>query len=300
MTMQLSYGEQSLEIEDFKSGTVRVLGIYPDPALFPRLGIRLGWTLREIPPTGPGQFQSTGLSDYQVVDVAGELRLREGGVLVGLLWPTQGNLEFRSSPYHSENQVTVACDLDLARLERVEEHRQGQSISFSMGLWPTVVRGGQRLRSRIDPLLFQLPRDTWLEFLTSVRFGEYEVLELRRPTHDLEAFAEVREQLEGARRRVQRGEYTAAVAAVRAAIERVAQDVRGNGPALKDLLAVPTDDVRGEAYAGILNRLKELCNRAIHKPEATVSYSRPEAIFIIRTAESIIALIGQLLPRVEQ
>lgn len=298
--MQQSYGEQSLQVEDFRSGTIRVLGIHAEAALFPRLGIRLGWTLREIPPTqGPSQFQTAGLSDYQVVSVAGELRLGEGGAFIGLLWPTQGNIEIRSSPYHSENQLTLACDLDLARLEYIEEHRKGQPAKFSVILWPTVIRSGQRIRSQIDPLAFQIPRDTWVEFLADVRFGEYEVLELRRPTRDLEGFAEVREQLQLARVRIQRGEYNSAVAAVRTALERVIQDARGGGPPLKDLLATTTDSARGEIYAGIVTKLKELCNRAVHKPEATVNYTRSEASFILRAAESIIVLIGQLLPEAE-
>jgi hypothetical protein len=295
--MQQSYGEQSVQIEDFRSGTVRVLGIHAEAAIYPRLGIQLGWTLREIPPTaGPSQFQTAGLKDYQLVSVAGELRVGEGGV-VGLLWPAHGNIEIRSSPYHNEDHLTLACDLDLARLERIEEQRKGQQAKFSAVLWSTVIRSGQRVRSRMEPLEFQIPRDNWVEFLAGVRFGEYDVLELRRPTGDLDGFAEVREQLELARVRIQRGDYNAAVGAARTALERVIQDARGGGPPLKELLAAATDESRGENYAAIITKLKELCNRAVHTPDATVSYSRSESLFIVRGVESVVVLLGLLLPK---
>lgn len=144
-------------------------------------------------------------------------------------------------------------------------------------------------------LHFELPRDTWTEFLSAVQFGEYDVIEVRRPVEDLETFAEIRTQLDLARTRIARGEYNAAVSATRTALERVIQEVRDGGPSLKELFAARTDIERGEIYGGIITHLKSVCNRAVHKPEASLEFSRAEAVFVVRTAESGIALLGQLL-----
>lgn len=296
--MQKSYGEERLEVDGFSSGTVRVLGIYSDSALYPRLVIRLGWSLREIPPSD-GPFRTEGLRDYQIVNVTGELRLGYGGgsaPLVGRLWPTQGTIEIRSSQYHSEDQIQLACDLDLNRLEKIEEHRNGQPARFSLILWPVITRTGQRVRTQMHSLAFEIPRDEWLEFLSKVRYGEYELLEIKRLTHELDVFADVKEQLQVARERINRGEYNSAVSAVRTALERAIQQARPGNPPLKELLSAKTDATRGAAYAGIVTQVKELGNRAVHKPDASVNFSRAEALFILRTAESAIALLGQLLP----
>jgi hypothetical protein len=293
-----SFGEQRVSVDDFTSGMVRVLGIYADSALYPRLAVRLGWVLRDVPPTDAGSYQRAGLTDYQMVSLGGELRVGEGlmGPIIGQLWPSQRIVDVRSSPGHGEDQVIMACDLDLVRLERIEELRKGQPAKFSINLWPTIIRAGVRARAFIEPLNFQLPRDIWLEFLAAVNYGEYDIVEVRRPIRELDTWAEVLQQMQLARARITNGEYNAGVAAVRVALEHVIKDVRADGPPLKEMLAIPTDPDRGEAYAAIITNVKNICSRTIHKPDATINYTRAEALFVVRTAESCIALLGALVP----
>jgi hypothetical protein len=293
-----SFGEQRVSVDDFSSGTVRVLGIYADSALYPRLALRLGWVLRDVLPTDEGSYQRAGLADYRMVSLAGELRVGEGGMgpIVGQLWPAQRIVDVRSSPGHGEDQMIMACDLDLVRLERIEELRKGQPAEFSINLWPTIIRAGARTRAFIEPLNFRLPRDIWLEFLAAVNYGEYDIVEVRRPIRELDTWAEVLQQMQLARAKITNGEYNAGVAAVRVALEDVIKAFRGDGPPLKEMLAVSTDVKRGAAYASIITDIKDICSRTIHKPDAAINYTRAEALFVVRTAESCIALLAALVP----
>jgi hypothetical protein len=292
--MRQSYGEEDLHVGKFRCGTVRVLGIHSLPALYPRLGITLGWSLREIP-ASEGPYGSPGLRDYQIMTFDGELSLGGGNTVVGPVRPTPSNEQLHSSPYHSEQQITLACDLDLHRLERIESERAGEAAHFSIRLWLTAVHSGEAVAARLDALRFQIPRETWLDFLSSVGFGEYDVIEIKRFTDELEHFTDVRDQLHAARAKINLGEYNAAIAAVRTALERAIQQSKDSEQELKEVLTARTDKARGEAYTGIISRAKALCNLAVHKPETTVSYSREEALFVLRTVEAAVALLGNLL-----
>jgi hypothetical protein len=180
-------------------------------------------------------------------------------------------------------------------LEQIEERRNGQRPQFSINLWPTFDRDGQRLQAQWIRLDFQIPRDDWLEFLGAVGFGDYDVLEFKRLTASVEAFQDVRDQLAVARTRIDLGEYNAAMGAVRTALERAIQQSRDSELPLKDLLSARTDDVRGTAYAAIIKQIKDICSRAVHKPDASVSFARAEALYVARAAEASIALLGALI-----
>lgn len=295
-----SFGEQQVEVEDYsRCGTVRVLGIYSDSALYPRLGIRLGVTIRDIPPSGDNMpaLRQGGLASYEVAIREGELRLDHGGPLVGLLAPTQRDTEFRSSQYHSESHTALAVDLDLARIEAIEKHRAGRPATLSLILWPTAVtREGKRLRASMGPLAFEIPHDKWMQFLSDVKYGEYEIIEMKRPAIDGEAFAEVRAQLELARQRILNGQYNPALAALRTGWDRFYVETRADGrPSIEQMLVAATDDVRGAAYVTIMKKAKEVCHRVVHTPEASVPITRAEALFVLRTAENCIALVGDLI-----
>jgi hypothetical protein len=292
--MRQSYGEADLKVGTFRCGTVRVLGIYSLPALYPRLGITLGWSLREIP-ASEGPYGSAGLRDYQITSCDGELRIAGGSTVVGPVRPVPSNVQLRSSQYHSEQQITLACNLDLHRLERVESERVGEAAQFSLLLWLTAMRSGESVDTHLDVLRFQIPREAWLEFLTSVRFGEYDVIEIKRFTDELEHFTEVRDQLYAARVKVSRGEYSAAMTSLRIALERAIQQSKGNEKELREVLSARTDKDRGEAYTGIISRAKTLCNLVVHKGEIDTACSREEALFVLRTTEAAVALLGDLL-----
>lgn len=57
------------------------------------------------------------------------------------------------------------------------------------------------------------------------------------------------------------------------------------------------DEERGRAYAGIVSRLKQLANLAIHRPEAPGRYSRVEAQFVVGTTEHALVLLAALLKK---
>lgn len=293
-----SFGEQHLDVEDYsRCGTVRVLGIYSDSALYPRLGIRFGVTVRDILPSDNSPaLRKGGLASYEVTIREGELRLDNGGLLVGLLSPTQRDTEFRSSQYHSESNMALAVDLDLARIEAIEKNRAGRPASFLLNLWPTAVtREGKRLRTAMGPLPFEIPHDKWMQFLSDVKYGDYEIIEMKRPAIDGQAFAEVRAQLNLARQRIINGQYNSALAALRTGWDRFYEETRADGrPSVEQMLVAATDEDRGAAYVAIMKQAKAVCHKAVHKPEASIPITRAEALFVLRTAENCMALVGEL------
>ncbi|HEV3052000.1 MAG TPA: hypothetical protein VGX50_16950, partial [Longimicrobium sp.] len=246
-TMQ-SFGEQHIQVEEFhRAGTVRVLGIYSDSALYPRIGIRLGVTVRDIPASGDGlsALRHGALNNYEVTIPDGELRIENGGPLIGPLWRTQQDTEIRSYLHPSESQVTLACDLDFGRIEAIERHRAGRPARLSLTLWPTVMREGKRLRANIGPLAFEIPQDKWVQFLGDVKYGEYTIIEVKRLPIDGESFADVRAQLDLARQRVMSGHYNSALAALRTGLDRFYEETRAGGrPGMEQLFAAVTDEVR--------------------------------------------------------
>src|SRR5437773_1402964 len=125
--MMQSLGGQELAIDARIAGTFEVLRIEALPALCPRLGLRVGVMLRELKesPRGIGQV----LKDFDLVTLAGELRLQENGPAVGLLH-VAGNQRASSREEPSKDEVLMACGLDAHRLEAIERARGGGPPEF--------------------------------------------------------------------------------------------------------------------------------------------------------------------------
>jgi hypothetical protein len=292
-----SFGENELQVGSRLVGRVRVLGILPGTAVFPRIVIRLGVTLHDSPKNefAPGR----PVEAFEVRDLQGELRLAEGGMAVASLHWIGHRRHVRSSSYGSENEVSLTCDLDPFRLERLEEHRAGGEIAFWLALWPTLVDAIGFLDSEIRPLRFVIPRETWLEVLGALTDSHVTLLEVRRPHLEAPEFKAAMGHVRDARNRVDHGDFDESVACCRRAIEAMAQalDVPHAASGLEEALAKVTDTKRAKAYAGIVSKLKELGNYTIHRHEATGKYTRAEAQFAIGSTEHALALIAMLLQR---
>ncbi len=275
-------------------GRVRVLDVASAPAIFPRLVIRLGATLHDSPKNdfAPGR----PIEAFEVRDLQGELRLGERGMAVASLhWA--GHRRFvRSSSYGGENEISLSCDLDPFRLERLEEYRAGGEALFSLALWPTLVDAHGFLGD-IHLLRLVIPRDKWVEVLGALTDSHVTLLEVRRPHLQAPEFNAAIGHIREARTRVDHGDFDESVACCRRAIEALAKalNISHEAAGLEETLAKITDTKRGKVYASIVSKLKELANYTIHRHEAAGKYTRAEAQFAVGSTEHALALMAALL-----
>ena len=187
--------------------------------------------------------------------------------------------------------------MDWPRLETIEEHRAGKETTLWLALWPTLVDAKGFLDCDIRPIRAQVPRDRWIALLAQLTGLHRTLVEVVLPSVRSPEFNAAVGHITEARSRVDRGDFDEAVAACRRAIESslAALNVRNEAKALEENLARVTDARRANAYAGIVSRLKEFGNFAIHKPEAPGRYIRAEAQFVVAVTSYVMALLATLL-----
>lgn len=284
-----SYGEASVMIENILVGSVQAGGLYAAPALYPRLGLRLDLALRH--PVDLSHAEPVG--EYWMADLAGALRLGRDGPVIGPLDWMGPRHWVGSRDSGGRTQIEVLCDLDSARLERIERHRAGSPLQLSADLWPTLVAGGSRLTASVERLEMKIPQDDWLGFLDGVGYGHVEVVEIRWTEAERAHYEEVMGFLTKARRKIGEGDWDDAVAECRKAIEGVAGDSPPRRDRLKQRLADRTDEPCADLYMAIAAKLRALTSRAHHGSSSR--FSRAEAQFALRTTESLVALISDRL-----
>lgn len=292
-----SFGEQTLIVNARICGTLRVLGLSPLPALYPRLGLLVGCTLTEVDESVHGL--GGPLKDLELLSLSGELRVHEHGPAIGILQWVGQNHRCRSAPFASEDQLQLACDLDPWRLERIEKSRNGAAPFFWLQLWPVIIMAGQRVHATAQPIRMEVPRDRWLEFLDGAGYGSFDVLEVRIPSERKEAFTRLLGHLRDARRQLNEGHFDAAVGSCRKAVEAMIGEAQlpNRADDLAQALGGRLPARRAEAYAAILSKLKHLAALGQHDLGAPEPFTRAEALFILRAIEDLCALLGELATR---
>jgi len=287
----VSFGESDILVSSFTVGKVRVQNIFHDPAIYPRLGLYIGWTLLERPDSLAAP--DVPLTDYELRELIGELSLKEREDVIGpVLWTGQ-RTGIRSTHDGWERQLKMTCDLDPWRIEKIERIRDGKEPKLWLNLWPTLVARGVGLDTRmLSPIPISVPRDTWIDFLTKARGCFYDILEFKYAGEEAIRFRKAFEHLKSARRSVDRGEYNLAVSMCRKAIETVYHEIPND--ALKEQLVAKTDKKRAGEYMSFIARIKQLAGCAVHDFKPASEYSRIEALFVIQSTESIIALLNGL------
>ena len=171
-----SYGESQILVNGRLVGQLQVLNVHAVNALYPRIGVTLGIALQDDP---GGQFApGRPLEQFQLRALGGELRLGEHSLTVGGIYWVGQHRHVRSAPYPSESQVQMACDLDEAIVERIEEHRSGGPSLFWATFWPSLVDTAGFLDADVAPFRIEVPRDRWLEVLAQLTHRQIAVLEV--------------------------------------------------------------------------------------------------------------------------
>jgi hypothetical protein len=290
-----SFGEGEIYSESRTIGRIRVQSIFVGSELYPRLGLYLAAGLIDS-----SVDTTKGVSSFELRDITGELRLSENGETIGPLFRTGQRGRVRSNAFGGEDSFALACDLDLARIERIEQLRAGKPPVFWIELWPTLMSKSGYLDATIRPFRLTVPREPWLDFLAKTRSDRYELLEIRFAQKDAEPIGKTVEYLRLAEARLYDGDYPNAVATCRKALEAFAI-ANGLPPTQTDwrsALGILTQERIAKQYASILGSIKQLAGFEIHSlGEPDPQYTRAEALFIIRSTENIVALIGHLRQR---
>lgn len=291
---QASYGESAIQIESTHVGLVRVQDLYSGSAVVPRLCFRLGVELKRSPAAHTGG--DAGPIPFQIVDWRGELGLSEGGDAIATVSFVGDVRPIRFPQDRHETQIRLACDLDGRRIEAIERRRAGAPPVLYLELWPRVTSAALFTYTRIAPIRVSPSRDVWLRFLDACRGTHHEIFEVPIASGQREHITRAAEHLRSARRKLIDGYNTDAVGACRLAIEAVAKEL---GPAESDRywtdqFARFSGESKGSALGLIASKLKALVSKAHHDSPSRTEFTRPEALFVVRTTESFVALLAEL------
>lgn len=285
-----SYGETDLQIEARNAGRIRLLHVFADNALYPRLGLALGISLDD-----PTKIE--GLPEkLEVRDLVGELRTNEHGGAVGVVRWLERRHSVKPQSYHQEHQLRLICELDPWRLEVLERHRAGGPLQLYLQVWPLVVSGSEPLSATARSFRVSIPREDWLEVVSGMIGSHFDIVEIQYTAREAERFKRAIALTATARKRIGAGEYDSAVAECRKVIEALTMEVRQEFPEepLNRLFQARTDERRAKEYSGLISKLKQLTGFAIHEFGVPVTYSRGEAQFVLRVTESVLSLVGSL------
>lgn len=294
-----SLGESEVIIQSRICGRIGVTSLGQDPAVFPRLRIALRVALHEVKEGIPGAPTATA---FELRDLTGELRLSQDADAVGnVVWKGQRR-HVRSNDYGGDTQLTLTCDLDAVRIERIEQRRVGAPLRLWLAVWPTLVADGAFLDADVRPIAIDVPRDVWLAFLEGARGVSYEVFELALPQLLESQLEDATSYLQTARRRIDAGDYESAVATCRKAVEavRLLLPKVEEGDPLAAFLAQRTPDRHAEHYTAILSRLKQVTAKSVHASAQGTAFSRAEALFILGMTVVLVSFVAGLVARGEQ
>jgi len=270
---------------------ISIQDIIATPALYPRLLLKVGIILAE---TKDGA--NYPLKDYELIDLEGELRLSENGDTIGIIrWSGQRH-QHKSSTLPREHGINLFCDLDPWRIEKIEQHRDGQEPTFWIQIWPTLAGGDYFTNIQTWSTRITIPRDKWIKILKGIGYGDFEIVEITRGEMDKELYSRSISHLKDAQSRLIHGDYDGCLLSCRKAIEAMEKAMpKGKGKpeeTIKTTLAAILGQKRGDHLYGIISRAKKWTNIAAHSQGEPVEHSRTETVFLLNSTTNILYMIG--------
>jgi hypothetical protein len=220
---------------------------------------------------------------------------------------------YADGSYALENQVRLEVPLDLMTLERIEQARDGNLRAalkldgFIAVHSPNKMCVTRFETTRIDPMVFTLPKSQWVEqLLPQLGYGTLELIEVKISNTALpqglpKAVAEIRQ----ARAYLNDGDWEKAAAHCRNTLEtildsRPLQLPTGSKFALRvdtfinDHLSSNLGGKQSKLLADEMKLLWEVCSKAAH-PSPPDYFKREDAVFIIRNTTAILEYISKIL-----
>lgn len=282
--------EEDLMIGGTVAGRFRAGSFFALPALAPMLGIRVRVRL-DVPRTPPYGGDSIPEA-FELVHLSGEIRLAEGGPIIGFLFCRDRRVDIRTGDL--DQDVELACQFDRVTLERLEQIREGKPLEFWLQLWPRIESEGVLIRNAsLRGLRVPVSRDEWTGFLEACGFEEHVLFDLKAPRLSMLDFHGSARYLVVARERFLSGDYNAVVAECRKALECVDSATPAGEPEkskLLDLLEPSKGPERARALRGVGVALKKLPNMVMHPRTDQIQFSRGEARLVLLTTASLVAI----------
>jgi hypothetical protein len=294
-----SFGESHLVAGGKLIGSIRLQAVSAEPAVYPRLSLRFGVELRDLPDQ---VFESDRpVERMELRELRGVLRVSEHGKILGGLVMAERHNRVRSSKNAGQTQVHMACDLDWGRLEQLEAIRNGGDAVVWVELWPDLWDASGSLYCDVRAFRADLPHSQWLPILQAFQGERRSLVEVLHPGRPSPEFDAALGHLADAVNRIPKADYDEAVAACRRAIEAAckALNIPTSKPEhLQAALAAVVDKAQAKAYTTIVSQIKVLGNETVHRSSADAEYGRSEATFIVGVTQQLVGfLAGVLGPR---
>lgn len=288
-----SLAEINIFVNNYDAMKITVLSVVADDAYYPRLRINAKYKLKERP-----DRSDPPLKDYELIDLKGELRLSERQDTIGTVGWIGRHHDYRSANEFSEPQLSLFCDLDFQRIEKIEQFRDGKEPVFWIELWPTFAGKGPFNNIDSRAARIAIPRNKWMEILDGLGYGSFDVIEIPRGDMDFDGFEKVSKFLNESHKRLHLGDYDGCLSNCRMALESMAimMPKRSNkyDSPFKEVLCNRTNEDRSKEYTGIISRVTQLTQASVHEFGADYDFTRAEVRFIQRSTENIMFLMGNL------
>lgn len=236
-----------------------------------------------------------------LLDLAGQVMVRGRGGGPHYL----GRVESSREPvlvdirgFRGSSTVELALDLDLARVEALEDLRVGEGLDFSMTLWARV-QSKAGLSSLSEELSFSVNQGTWVELLGQIGYGRIILLEVPVPDeHDFPELVAATSHLATAQKEMDLGHYREAVGACRDVLEALSgalNDRDDQDEEFRSLFEKSRDKDKAARVRVVRRALKVLCHPARHADEvsARIDWDRLDASAVIAMTGAVIRWSGQ-------
>lgn len=233
------------------------------------------------------------------------LVVKLNGTVIGTASPKEEDF---LAPMHPQTRNAVAVrrsfelDIDLHTLDRIEQKRSEQDVSFELEVLGTatvfVLRDANFQHASsfpeplgIEPLFFQphiakadvrhqVPQSEWIKLLDQMNYARVLLYEIPWPKSDDDKLNEAISHFESARKSFLFGFYTEAVGELRQSLDKACSAISCNN---FDWVKVKNADARKEMqlqerFLFVWNSVRHLTHRAAHHEE---DYSREEAHYIL-------------------
>ncbi|MBX3279103.1 MAG: hypothetical protein KF868_13955 [Acidobacteria bacterium] len=238
--------------------------------------------------------------------------------------------EFASKPLlhlskDSPSTYQISIPLDLAKVNRIEEHRAGDAVlkfqcTALLAKHPALVKGGgvndadesiEALRSANFTFQVHIPQSHWINYvLPGLGYGKIRIVEIPTPDKVIpEVFAQAIKEFEKAQQYLKQSDFDKAVAHCRNTLDLIPKVVKLKFEAnarpsypdrvrklLKEHLPVPLADSKREAIEKMLTTLWNLTSISHHQNSQDSGYfSRADADLIMLTTTALLSYVGRLL-----
>jgi len=147
-----------------------------------------------------------------------------GGRAVGRANPTPSQLPIMPANYAQERQVNLELELDRARLEAIENVRNGADLTFNITLYSTLADQTGQPRQTTAQAAYTANQSTWIAVLAQMEYQKVMLLELPVPdAQQSPELAAAAATLAQAQQAMSRGDYRQAVGLCRDIMDQVNQ-----------------------------------------------------------------------------